>query len=309
MKTSLLFCFFLCLNLGLYAQQDSLEIDLDIAAIVELDSFVVTAVKQGFSVEDFVQLVREDESFYKAFRNIRLRAYESTNAIELFNKKGKSKASYHSKIRQNWEDECRTMDVLDENVKGNFYKRKKAYRYYTAKLYDRLFFTHGRICERKQASVSAPSSSRMEKYVGELKKLIFQPGEYAEIPMIGKKTAIFSKKMLQYYDFSISSQRYDAEIDCYVFSAKVKPEYQTKQQNKTVIKELVTYFEKSNFQVVARNYQLKYSTIAYDFDVKMAIALKKIGADYLPEFIQYDGQWDIPAKSPEIAEFEIRFFY
>jgi len=46
----------------------------------------------------------------------------------------------------------------------------------------------------------------------------------------------------------------------------------------------------------------------FDFDVKMDIALKTIGEKYVPEFISYDGQWDVPFHKPEISKFNISFY-
>jgi len=39
----------------------------------------------------------------------------------------------------------------------------------------------------------------------------------------------------------------------------------------------------------------------------MNIKLKKWGESYVPEFIQYDGNWDIPGRKPEISKFKISF--
>lgn len=96
-------------------------------------------------------------------------------------------------------------------------------------------------------------------------------------------------------------------MDCYVFTASVKPQYQD-NPSRTVIKHLDTYFDKSNFQVVAREYRLAYSATVYDFDVTMKIELIKHEDVYVPSIVQYDGQWDIPARKPEISKFTIDFF-
>ena len=281
----------------------------DFGGVVLMDSIVVSASRTGFDIQDFIRIVREDESFYKAFRNIRTRSYSSENKITMFTKKGAPKATYASIIQQISDGSCRTMNTFNEVVSGNFYKRKKKLRYYTANLYDHLFFTHGKVCESAGATDDPPAPKKnMEKHISELKKLIFSPGEKADVPMIGKKTEIFSEKMAKYYDFSITSSTYKNGIDCYVFSAVIKPEYQTRKENKTVIKSLHTYFEKSNFQVVARDYQLKYFGALFDFDIKMKIELIKIGDLYVPEYLEYDGFWDIPMKKPEISKFHARFY-
>lgn len=297
----------------IFAQEDtstlfSLDYD-DFGGVVLIDSIVVSATRMGFKVEDFIEMVKEDESFYRAFRNIRTRSYSSENGIKMFSKKGKEKANYHNKMRQSSDGLCRTMDILSEEVSGNFYKRKKKLRYYTAKMFNQLFFTNGKICQSAEATDDPPASNKgMQKHITELKKLIFSPGEKADVPIIGKKTEIFSEKMSKYYDYSITSSLYKGKTDCYVFAAVVKPEYQTRKEDKTVIKSLYTYFEKSNFQVVAREYQLKYYGALFDFDIQMKIELGKFGNLYVPEYLEYDGFWNVPMKKPEISKFYARFY-
>lgn len=279
-----------------------------ISAIVTLDSFVVTATRKGFSVDDFIKMIREDNSFFKAFHNLRFLSYQFDNKINMYNKKGHKKASLES-INQQWSDgKCRTMNKLTEQIKGNYYKRKSKHRYYTAKLYEHLFFTNGKVCDSKNENYSTGGKTGMEGHITELKKLVFRPGEKANVPLIGKKTAIFEKNMIRFYDFSIASKKYQESIECYVFTAKIKPEFENKKEGKTVIKYLETYFDKSTFQVIARRYHLFHETMAYDFDVKMNIKLRKFGEKYVPEFIEYDGSWDVPARKPEISQFSIRFF-
>ncbi len=290
----------------LFAQQkDTLNYE-DFQIVFDLDVFEVTASR--FTVEDFVALVQEDESFYKAFQNIRFLSYESSNVMDLFDKKERKKASFDNQIKQTSDGKCRQMQVLEEQVEGDFYKRNKKYRYYTAKMLDRLFFTHGTRCGDPYVKLEeVKPQSKMEQYIRELKTLIFSPGEEVDVPMLGKKMAIFSPKMSRFYNFEILSRTYQNEIDCYVFSVSLKPEF-IKKEGKTVLKNLQTYFSKEDFQVVARDYRLAYNTAIYDFDVTMKIELGKFGQQYVPTLIQYDGNWDIPARKPEIAKFEIEFW-
>ncbi|MEM8526895.1 MAG: hypothetical protein AAGG68_19800 [Bacteroidota bacterium] len=274
-----------------------------IVNVIHLDSFVVTATRSGFEVADFVEMVQEDESFYQAFRNLRFLSYQSDNEINIYHKKGKQLAKYEAKIQQNEAKGCRKTKILEEEVSGNYFKKKRRLRYYTADLFDRLFFAHKEICEFETEEVELPKG--MEKHIQELKKLIFQTGEEADVPFIGKKTAIFEEDMIPYYTYSIESKQYAGNIDCYVFSAKAKPEFKA---DKTVIKSLETYFDKENFQVVARNYQLKYEGFAFDFDVTMNIRLRKLGKTYVPTFLSYDGSWKVATQKPEIAKFSASFY-
>ncbi|NJL74843.1 MAG: hypothetical protein HC892_07215 [Saprospiraceae bacterium] len=274
-----------------------------IMSVIHLDSFVVTATRQGFDVKDFIELVQKDESFYQSFRNLRFLSYQSDNDIQFYDKSNQKIATYKSVIVQKTEGFCRTMDILSEDFSGNYFKKKRELRYYTAELYDRLFFTHGEVCESSLLQATAPKG--MDKHIEQLKKLIFQPGEKVEVPIVGGKTAIFEPSMMPYYDYSISSKKYQNQIDCYVFSVKVKPEAKA---SKTIIKSLETYFDKINFQVIARDYQLVYQGTAFDFNVTMNIKLRKLGKDYVPEYVHYKGYWDIPTQKPEIADFSATFY-
>lgn len=300
----LLFSFLTQIGFG---QRDTIEFS---TYMIQLDSLVVTATRQGFDVEDFIKMVQEDESFYQAFRNIRTMTYTSDNDIKMFSKKGKVKASLENTIQQVSDGRCRTMKTINPLITGKYYKRKKKIRYYTAKMHDRLFFTYGKICESERVEDQegyddSENLTGMSKHINELKKLIFYPGQKADVPFIGNKTAIFEEDMAKYYDFSISSKIYKSEIDCYVFLAKVKTGI---RQNNTVIKYMETFFDKNTFQVIARNYHLAHTGAIIDFDVKMDISLKTIGNKYVPELISYDGQWDVPFKKPEISKFKISFY-
>jgi len=309
----LIWIFFLFIPVLLSAQKDSTtlsEINYDdFGGVVLMDSIVVRASRTGFDVQDFIGMVQKDESFYKAFRNIRRLSYSAENEIRFYSKKRKQKARYFSTSTQHFQDDCRTMTFANESISGNYLKRKKKLRYYTAKMYDQLFFVHDKVCQPADATDDPPAPKKgMEKHIQELKKLIFSPGEKVDVPVIGKKTAIFSKKMAKYYDYSITSKKYKNKVDCYVFSAEVKPKFQKKKKDKTVIKTLRTYFEKSSLQVVARVYDLQYYGALFDFDISMRIELRKIGELYVPEYLEYNGFWNIPAKKPEIANFHAKFY-
>ncbi len=308
-KCILLLIYSLLSALPLLSQVDSTFYDFgDFGGIILLDSIVVSASRNSLDIQDFVDMVRNDRSFYKAFNNIRTLSYTADNHINMYNKKKKIIAEYYSLTKQYFDGKCRSMEVLQEEIKGNFFKKKRKYRYYTAKMYDHLFFTKEKICHEKTDVIENSQTKGIDKHVAELKKLIFNPGEKADVPFMGNKTEIFSKEMTAYYDYSITSKTYKDTIDCYVFSVKIKPEFADNKKRKTVIKELETYFEKTTFQVIARNYNLAYWTTLYDFDVNIEIELKKIKNFYVPDFIKYQGWWDIPLKKPEIAVFSAKFY-
>jgi len=290
---------------SLVAQNDTIN---DISAFIYLDSFVVVASKAGFNTTEFIDMVREDESFLEAFHNLRFTSYTSTNDFIYYNNKGKEKAQYMDTIYQRVEDNCRTMSFIETDDSGNYFKRRKDrdYNYFTSVMHDRLFYTHQRTCADPNPEIINNGASRIARYIYELKKLVFKPGEPADVPFIGDKTSIFTDPMRQYYDFKISNEKFNNKLLCYAFEVKVKPEFEDK--NKVVIKHLKTYFDKATFQVVGRDYQLQYSAGLYQFDVNISIELTKINSNYYPKIITYDGYWNVPIKKKETSIFTLKFF-
>jgi hypothetical protein len=281
-----------------------------VAAAVQLDSIVIIAKSKGFDVEDFIEYVQEDASFYQAFKNLRTISHRFEVDMTFRDKREVEKATFKEKNIQWFENGCRSMETLESSVTGKFFKRKKnqKYKYYTTTLYHRLFCTDGVVCknEKPASQNNAPEEQKkMEGHVNQLKKLLFSPGQQANVPFIKNKTAIFSDRMRKYYDFKISSEFYSG-IDCYVFTATVKPEYKNKE-SKTVIKLLSTRFAKTDFQVLSRTYTLKHGSTVYAFDVSMEIDLLKIGDTYFPSIIKYDGFWNIAFKKYEKGTFTVRF--
>jgi len=304
------FVLLLMINQTLHAQKDTLP-EFDFSRFIYLDSVVITASRSGFDTDEFVDMVRADSSFYEAFRNLRFVEYDAENDFTFYNKKNEITAAYTSTTRQHIQQKgeatCRTMDILEEMVTGKYYKKNRKPRYYTTKMFERLFFAKEEICETRNSLPSEDEDdSRMARYVIQLKKLIFQPGEKVDVPIIGSKTAIFEEKMAKYYDYSINSEAHRNGMECYVFRVDVKPEFEGKKEGKTVVKSLETFFEKKTFQVVGRNYRVAYYGALFDFDVTMNVKLTKVNDQYLPEHITYDGFWKIPTRKREQSKFSIK---
>lgn len=279
----------------------------DIMGVVFLDSVTVTATKGGFKVADFIQLVREDTSFYLAFRNLRRANYTSENQIKFYNSKLKLKASYDSQIRQYAWGNCRSMEVLREHVFGKLYDRKQNYKFYTAIMFDYLFFTHDTVCIDFWKKVKPEDMSHIEKHKQQLKTALFNPGQVVEnIPLAGKKMAIFSADNSKYYDYKIRSTTYKDSIECYVFEVR-QSDSSWVDDNDAVVKHLSTYFNKKDFKIVARNYHLAFRSVLFDFDVTIDIRLRSLGEHLIVEYLSYDGFFDIPLRKPEIARFEVDF--
>lgn len=275
---------------------------------IAMDEVVVSAKREGWDVQGFIKRVQNDTTFYKAFKTMRVTTYNATNDIRVYDKRGKVAASLYSKTRQRAWRGCRAMDVLEEKVIGNFYKKKKEYRYYTAELYAYLFFTEDTLC--KQNDIVADALNEKEggtigKNKYRLKQLMFNPGsKVAGIPLMGDKAAIFEPDVAKMYDFKLASEEYNG-VECYVFKAIPKPQY----KDDVVYNNLSTWFRKSDYSIVARDYSLSYSTLAYDFDVRMQVRTQQVNGKLVPTRIEYDGNWHVLSQGRERVKFITNISY
>jgi hypothetical protein len=268
---------------------------------------VISASRVNFDVPGFIKMVKDDTTFYKAFKNLRILSYTADNHIRILNKKDKDIAALVSETRQHHIDDCRTMSVVSETTSGNFYDSHKDYNYYTAELYANLFFTEGEICGEDNIVQGGrdvkTSSGTMEKRKDQLKELIFNPGQpIAGVPLISNKVAIFDNKVAPMYDFSITSADYGS-IPCYVFTAEARPDY----AKNVVINKLVTYFSKDNLEIVFRDYLLSYNAWVFDFDVHMQVQMSHFDDLLVPAVIKYNGDWKVPFHKREHAVFTAKF--
>lgn len=287
-----------------YGQEDSLE-NQRLARMITLSDVVV---RSDLNIPDFIDRVRKDTTFYKAFRNLRVLGFTSLNDIRMMNKKGKMTASLQSRTRQERRGGCRSMEVISETTTGDFYDRRQDYNYYTAELYAGLFFTKGTICGEnnivKGQGRDVRSKSGLEKRKEQLKMLFFDPGKKIPgIPFLGNKTAIFDEDMSGRYDFSVDMTDYDGK-PCYLFTVIARPE----AKGKVVIDEMVTWFEANSLDIVARTYHLSYNTGVYDFNVDMEVRLQKFGDLLVPHVLKYNGDWDVPFKKRERGLFTATLF-
>lgn len=275
---------------------------------VNLDEVVVQAKRIGFDVNSFIKRVEDDTTFYRAFKNLRLLGYVSDNDIRIYDKKHQVQASLKSRTHQTMQGYCRTMKVLEEHATGDFYTKKGDYNYYTAELYASLFFTKGTVCVDASGESPEASGGSMAKHKAQLKKLIFNPGKPVRgVPIVGAKVAIFDPEVMRLYNFSITSEDYLGSTPCYVFTAKARDDLNRLDRGEIVINELITYFNKDNFEIVGRKYSLSYKTMLFDFNVKMNVQMTKQQGLLIPSLVTYDGTWDVPFKKRETATFVAKF--
>lgn len=291
---------------ALISQEDSLDNER-LAKMVSLSEVIV---RSDLNVPRFIDQVKKDTTFYKAFRNLHMLGFVSWNDIRIKDKKGNIKAALQSKTKQIRAAGCRSMMVLDENVSGDFYDRDGNYNYNTGEMYARLFFTKGKICGENNIVAGVDFNPRglsgMAKHKEQLKMLFFNPGKKIPgIPFIGDKINIFDPDHAKFYDFIIDFGEHEG-ASCYVFSIKVKPEYG--KSDKIVIDSMVTWFDLKTMEVMARNYDMRYDAGVYDFDVHMEVQMTKFGNYLVPKTLRYIGNWDVVFKKRERGLFTATLF-
>lgn len=295
-----LYCLAILLcSVSSHAQEDTADVEA-VRNVVELAEVVV---RSDLNVNRFLQRVKNDSSYFKAFKNLHLLGYTAFNYIELYNKEGKSKASLQSQTRQNVTGGCRTMDVLSETTTGNFYEADGDYNYYTAELYAAFFFTKGKRCGEtnivRGSEINVKKKRGLDKNVEQLRQLFFNPGEKIPgIPFIGNKLDVFDKDVTRYYDYSIDTSELNGQL-CYVFAIVRKEGLSGSEKDQVVFDNLTTWFNQKTMEIVARNYDMSYSAGIYDFDIHMQVEMTKVGEYLIPHVLRYKGNWWLLGKGRE----------
>lgn len=272
---------------------------------VVLDTIMIQAVKRGFDVADFVEMVKSDTSFLMGFRNIRNTPHEVDGFMIIYGKKNKIQATRFKRALQVTRNKRKWIEVKEETVRGDFYKRNELPEKYTAELFDEIFFYKDTLAVLPQSqSANEVIGNENKGNISRLKTLIFNPGAEIEgVPVVGKRMAIFDEDMIQYYDYAISAKMFRDSISCYVFSCTAKPG----AGNYPVLKTLNTWFDRKTFNIVYRDYRYQYSGILFDFDVDMKVTMKYEQGLLFPAKVEYTGFWDIPMHQKEKVDFDLNF--
>lgn len=284
----------------------------DTTVIIDEHRFTLgeVVVRNNFDYKTLLAQIKEDTTFYKAFRNLRILGFTSYNDIKMLDKHGAVKASLYSKTRQNRADGCRTMDVLEQQVTGDFFDRKGGYNYNTPELYAGLFFTKGKICGEnnivKGRNLLTSDKKGLEKHKEQLKMLFFNPGKKIPgIPFIGDKLDLYDESAHALYDYRLDVQEFHGTL-AYVFS--IAPKEENLKNDRIVVDQMTTWFDLKTLEVLARNYSLSYKAGVYDFDVSMEVEMTKFAGLTVPKILRYKGDWDVIFKKRERAVFTATLF-
>ena len=268
-------------------------------------------VRSNFDYKKLIKQIKEDTTFYKAFKNLRLLNYSSFNDIQMLDKKGIRQASLFSKTQQIRANGCRTMKVLQEETTGDFYTKEHDYNYFTGKLYASLFFTEGKICGETNTvgnvALTTDNSAGLDKHKQQLKMLFFNPGKRIPgIPFIGDKLDLYDGHAHKLYDYRLDKDEYDGK-SCYMFSITPKDDLGPLRDD-VVVDGMTTWFDEKSLEVLRRNYTLSYKAGVYDFDVSMEVEMTHYNDILVPKVLRYKGNWDIILRKRERGVFTATLF-
>ena len=271
--------------------------------IVQLDDVIISEEKNGFSVEDFISYVKNDTTFYKGFKHLRFYQHNYSSKLNIYNRKNK-KTGVLNRNGIHFSDSNKAW-VLDDSLfySGKIYKRNGDYKYYTTEAFDEVFFPYDTISVSLE--INKKKNNEESQNVKDAKTIGFSIGTDNVKQSKGganKRFAIFDIDMQKYYDYIISDTIY-LNRPCYVFTVKVKENLSKKDREMALIRKVLSYFDKENFNVIYREYKFVYKNWLIDLDMDVVVNLDYVKEIHVPTKITYDGFWKVLFFKKERADF------
>ncbi|AMR31409.1 hypothetical protein A0256_08205 [Mucilaginibacter sp. PAMC 26640] len=296
----LAFCFILfafCSN----AQQIQ-RFNPDTILTVVIDS-PVNIISHRLRVQDFIDAVTQDTSFYKAFQNMKGYKFTAENRVFTYDKKNRVEGKIYRKIQHSNVAGSHKLQYLAKADSGTVFKKNGKYQLYTVEMFDYIFMNAYNSDFVKGEGQPGDKPGKNESYKSKLKTLVFTPGRKVNgIPFISDKTEIFGPDLKQFYLYQFARGKYLDSIPVYRFKVVRKP---SSSPDDVMIQEMTTIFDMRTFQILGRYIDMKYSNMLFDFNVQMNIELNKFDDELLPIKITYQGNWNIPFHKEERASFLI----
>ena len=316
--------FFLFLFLSQFAFSQE-----QIVKSVLLDSVTVTGVRDGFDVDEFIHYVKTDTTFYMAFKHLRYYKHKYESDLNIFNKKGKTIGTlkkwgtHFSENGNAWvvddsifdEGKIYTKKVMrmirkntdtTSSIYAQINKLKGKYRYYTPEAFDEVFFPTDTI--GVSLKMSDGKNENESQNMRDAKTVGFTVGSDDTEQKKGGmsvKLAIFDISMQQYYDYKIDTINYKSR-DCYSFTVEAKKKLSKKDLGEALIRKIVSYFDKENFNVIYREYIFSYRHWLIDLDMEIVVNMDYFNGKHIPTDIYYKGFWNVVFFKPERAEFKLK---
>lgn len=275
--------------------------------MIFLNDIEISEENNGFSVENFVNYVKKDTSFYMGFKHLRFYSHNFSSELNILNKKGveignlKKSGSYYSNGKEAW--------IVNDSIihRGKIFKRNGDYKYYTPKAFDEVFFPKDTIAVNLLISDSDDNDHESQN-MRDAKTVGFTIGTddvEQKKGGLAKKLAVFDLDMQQYYEYIISEVMYKNK-DCYTFTIRTKNNLSEKEKKKVLIRNIVSYFDKENFNVIYREYKFVYSSWLISLDLDIKVEMGYVNKKHVPLNIIYKGFWDVVFFKPEIAVFRLQ---
>ena len=296
-----IFIFFLFISFFTKAQDTLMP-------VVFLDDVVISEENNGFSVDDFIGYVKNDTTFYLGFKHLRYYEHKYKSELIVYNKKN-VKIGTLNRIGTHYSDNKKAF-TLDDSIyfDGKIYKKNGEYKLYTPEAFDDVFFPYDTIDVSLQ--ISKKKNPNESQNMRDAKTIGFSIGtDNVEQSKGGirKKLAIFDVDMQKYYNYTISDTNYN-NIPCYVFSVNVKNDIDENQKQKALIRKVVSYFDKSNFNVIYREYKFVYNNWFIKLDMHVLVNLDYVNNIHVPTFIFYKGYWKVLFFKSERTDFKLRLY-
>jgi hypothetical protein len=302
-----------CVLSGLMVASSACGQEADtIVNVYQLGEVVVHGGAKGLRLEGFFRQVMEDTTFYHAFLNTKYHAHAVKSELKVRDKKSRETAYLYRQGRLLRTGAMAELVLDSVREVGKMRGKDGDIRFLTAEMYDDVFFPKGswkasnRIASREQ---EISRESRFDKYKSEMKKFMFNPGqEIASVPFIGDKLDIFDSTMAPLYDFSVDDS-FRGGRPCWLFTATAKDTVDGEEadEDDTVIKRMLTWFDQSTMLVMAREYRIQHASLFLDFDISIKVENDVIGGDLVPTEVHYEGDWDIPFKKRELVRFYLLY--
>lgn len=280
--------------------QDIKRYNPDTIRTIVIDS-AVNIRSHRLNVQDFIDAIVTDTSFYKAFRNMKKYSFTAENRIFTYDKKNRVSGKIYRKVQHNITGGHHQTVYLAKKDSGEVYKKNGKYQLYTVEMFDYIFDNAYNSDFSKADPL--PGSDKNGSYKDKLKTLIFEPGRKIKgIPFISSKTEVFSPDLKQFYNYEFARGKYLDSIPVYRFKVIQK---QSTADDDVMIKQLTTIFDMRTFKILGRYIDMKYSNMFFSFNIQMNIELSNYDGELLPAKITYQGNWDIPFHKEERASFLI----
>ncbi|GAA4929057.1 hypothetical protein [Mucilaginibacter defluvii] len=272
--------------------------DPDTIKTIVLDS-VININSHKLNVQDFIDAVTTDTSFYKAFQSMRLYSYSAENSIYIYDKRDRVTGKIYRKMNYSRAGGKPTVQHITKSDSGQVYKKNGKYQLYTVEMFDYLFSNTYNKPLAAPSGKDGKAGGKNASYKSKLKTLIFRPGtKVSGIPFISGKTEIFSPELKQFYYYQFARGTYLDSIMVYRFKVIRKP---STAPGDVMINEMTTIFDTRTFQIMGRFIDMSFSNMFVSFNVRMNIEMNNFNGELLPVKVSYQGNWDVPLHKEERA--------